>query len=92
MKSIDDYLKAQAKEDALKWMDDTIALHERTAAELRRYRKDFEDSFDAPQSSFSGPTSVLGFFVNAAQNGVFRNMRLDLVADLGGKLGRFFSK
>lgn len=72
-----------ASDRALKWMDDTIALHEKAARDLREMSLRFRRAADAERfAELEGakPGEVLSWFVNGCK-WVAINMRLDSAVD-----------
>jgi hypothetical protein len=84
---LDTFMRNAAREDALTWMDETIAVHERAIRELKRRREAFIEAFDTDgEGRIMKPVDHIGAFLNDVQNGVLRNVRFDRAADIGAKV------
>jgi hypothetical protein len=86
------YERKIARKDAIEWMDETIAVHERAIRDLKARREQFLATFDGTEQGMMTAVDHVGAFVNDIQNGVARNVRFDLAASIAAKVANVINK
>ena len=81
-----EFERASARNDVINWMDDSIAMHERTIRDLKQRKQRFLEAFDKPEAGLMTAVDHVSAFVNDMQNGVLRNVRFDLAASVAAKV------
>lgn len=81
------YLRQYAVSSTTEWMENQIAVFEKTARELRGYKARFEEVVKQDgKDHLSTPVNHLSYFVNAAACYPANNLRLDMAVNLAASL------